>query len=461
MKDLRQFSISDIEDVTTEESDEFAIARVAVLSTKPNHHGVNITEEILRRDGYSVLGKWLIAEYDSRFNDVTTHTDNTHIIGVVPQDSKVDFVTNDDGSVTMYVDAIISKVYATQVYKLFKMNNFRNVSVEMRTYNDRLKADGTIDIDGLKIYGICVLGLRVNGSCPDANMEIVQFSADNAEEYYNKKEALRLANELNRFAENIKTALTNKVELSDKEEGMEETKELSESTVIEEVKELSDDVKEKETDVVMEEIEEKVEETETIMEETQSEDTVSEEKEQEAVEEMSCDTEMGCGDKEMEATEETEVMAEENVVETFSICSYVSNDMAIPNGLEECYDEIKTMSADEIVAKLFELTQSNAELLNFKTERLTQDRDARVKSIMARVKADLEPTLFAELQKEGATLSFDELGSFENKVKAFAYESTQSKPKENTEEVFVFGGTTDTIKNQADITADDIYKKYL
>ena len=184
------FSIDDIQEVTTENSVEFAIARIAVLSTKENSHRVNITREILERDGKSVLGKWVIADFDG--TDVTTHTQNTHIIGIVPTDANIDFVENSDGSVTMFVDAIISKLYATEIYNLFRQHNFRNVSVEMATANDVEREDGSIDIDGLNIYSICVLGISVGGSCPDANMSITKFSEKNAEEYYQNTKSYSL-----------------------------------------------------------------------------------------------------------------------------------------------------------------------------------------------------------------------------------------------------------------------------
>ena len=188
--DNKYFSIDDIQEVATEDSVEFAVARIAVLSTKKNSHNVNITKEILKRDGRSVLGKWVIADYDGV--DATTHTKNTHIIGIVPSDSDVEFVENNDGTITMFVDAIISKLYATEIYNLFRQHNFRNVSVEMSTFNDRENDDNSIDIDGLNIYSICVLGLTVGGSCPDANMSITRFSEKNAEEYYQNTKSFSL-----------------------------------------------------------------------------------------------------------------------------------------------------------------------------------------------------------------------------------------------------------------------------
>ena len=55
-------------------SDEFAIAHLCVLSTKPNSHGLVFSDEVLREYAPTVLGKWLVAEYDKIEQDVTTHT---------------------------------------------------------------------------------------------------------------------------------------------------------------------------------------------------------------------------------------------------------------------------------------------------------------------------------------------------------------------------------------------------
>ena len=41
MENKYYFSVSDIQTVATEDSVEFAIAKIAVLSTKPNSHKVN------------------------------------------------------------------------------------------------------------------------------------------------------------------------------------------------------------------------------------------------------------------------------------------------------------------------------------------------------------------------------------------------------------------------------------
>ena len=133
MNELKQLSISDIHEVSTENSEEFCYAKICVLSTKPNSHKVLITDEILRRDGISVRGKWIVCDFNGF--DATTHTAQEKIVGIVPHDAKIDFV-EEDGYTSMYVDAIISKIYAKEIYDMFKIHNFRNVSVEMMTNDE-------------------------------------------------------------------------------------------------------------------------------------------------------------------------------------------------------------------------------------------------------------------------------------------------------------------------------------
>ena len=61
------------------DSEEFAIGRVCFLSTKPNSHGLAFSDEVLREYAPTVLGKWLVAEYDKMGQDVTTHTEDEWI----------------------------------------------------------------------------------------------------------------------------------------------------------------------------------------------------------------------------------------------------------------------------------------------------------------------------------------------------------------------------------------------
>lgn len=542
------FSVDDIQEVATEDSVEFAIARIAVLSTKENSHKINITKEILERDGKSVLGKWVIADFDG--TDVTTHTHNTHIIGIVPTDSNIEFVDNSDGTTTMFVDAIISKLYATEIYNLFRTHNFRNVSVEMATANDQEREDGYTDIDGLNIYSICVLGISVGGSCPDANMSITRFSEKSAEEYYQNTKSYSLKQLAEQRNEKLKVtshpidkskeavdmgswngdkakddllkeknyktlaksvcllledgwedkekgalkypvmnlkngkwvynaqglssaraygeqhdpsvadkaiSIQKKLGLykdddSNKEENM-ENKELN----------FSSD-SEKDKDVIMEKDDSEKDMAcgNKDMAETSEDDKLKEEKKEEdnIKDEEKKMAEESEDDKLKEEKEEEDDIKDEE--KKFSLNAYV-DESAMLTMLENETDEMKDLaekvtkefSAEEIVSKFIEMAKENAELKADKEKNDKEKTDKKFASIMASVKEDLDEESYSKLAEEGKQLSLDQLGAFENKVKAFAYEATKknNKNEEDNSEIMKFGSSNNENEVETDVFA--------
>ena len=538
------FSIDDIQEVATEDSVEFAIARIAVLSTKQNSHKVNITKEILERDGKSVLGKWVIADFDG--TDVTTHTQNTHIIGIVPTDSNIEFVENPDGTTTMFVDAIISKLYATEIYNLFRTHNFRNVSVEMATANDRENEDGSIDIDGLNIYSICVLGMSVGGSCPDANMSITRFSEKSAEEYYQNTKNFSLKQLAEQRNEKLKVT-SHPIDKSKEAVDMgswdgdkakdDLLKEKNYKTLAKSVCLLLEDGWEDKEKGALKypvmnlkngkwvynaqglssaraygeqhdpsvadkaiSIQKKLglyKDNDTDKEEKMEKDKNFSDSEKDIIMEDSADEkDMSCDDKKMAVESEDEKlenekkeednikdeekkMAEESEDEKlkeekdeekdikdeekkFSLNAYV-DEAAILAMLENETDEMKELaeqvtkefSAEEIVSKFIEMAKENAELKADKERNDTEKRDKKFSSIMASVKEDLDEESYSKLAEEGKQLSLEQLGAFENKVKAFAYEATKknNKNEEDDSEIMKFGSSNNENEAETDVFA--------
>ncbi len=526
--DILKFSINDIHEVSTENSAEFCYARICVLSTKPNSHQVLITDEILRRDGLSVRGKWIVCDFNGI--DATTHTDREKIVGIVPHDAKVDFI-EEDGYTSMYVDAIISKIYAKEVYDMFKIDNFRNVSVEMMTDDEDTLPNGDIPIRGLEIVGITILGRCVNGSCPNANMSIIKFSVDEAEDYYNSKqfaeESLQ-SHPVDKSKEsvdmgdwdgnkakddllkekNFKTVAKSVCLLL--EDGWEERrkgslkypvmnlkngkwvynaeglssaraygeqhdpsvaekaisiqkrlglyKDNKEDTMEDEKKLSEAESKDTEKDIVMEE-QPTVEEKEMA----QPEDNKDEQPKEDETKEMGCDGEKAMADEESKDEDEEKPQEEEKA---FSLDAYVDQvamlavlEKETEQNKELAEEVMKKMSANEIVEKFVQMSKENAELRAEKEANDNEKRDKKFSAIMASVKEDLDEKKFSELSEEGKTLSLNELGAFENKVKAFAYEATKNKPKQNDDGIMRFAGVGDETKTTE--TVDDIYKKYL
>lgn len=179
--DKVKMSIEDFSNYVEDENPELAIARCCFLSTRPNSHELVISEEVLRKYAPTILGKWIIGNLNWSETDLQAHETEPHIFGYIPENQDVEFVEK-DGYVLAYIRAVISKIYATKVYDLFKKDNFRNTSVEMLTTQDENKV-----VSSFNICGLTVLGSRINGSCPDANMQMIRFSAEEATEYLNSK----------------------------------------------------------------------------------------------------------------------------------------------------------------------------------------------------------------------------------------------------------------------------------
>lgn len=150
---------------------EFAIGKMALLSTTPNSYGIVFTEEKLRTYGETAKGKFVVAYYDGY--DVTDHDPSEWIVGYIPENQDFEFVKKEDGNVIMYACVLISKVYASEIIRLFEIENKRSVSVEVACdYTD--KENGILE--KFNIIGVTILGRDVPPSCPDAQMNIVRFS---------------------------------------------------------------------------------------------------------------------------------------------------------------------------------------------------------------------------------------------------------------------------------------------
>lgn len=425
---IKKLSTDDIQEVATENSVEFAIARIAVLSTRPNSHKMKITEEVLRRDSATMLGKWVVTEYSKWQRDFTTHTTNQRVIGVIPKDQEIEFIRTDDGYLVAYVQAVISKIYATDEYKVFTKDNLRSVSIEMGVQEHEIEDDyDETEVDAFNCYGVTVLGEKIKPSCTDANIVITQFSSEEATEFYTKEKALKLSDELRKFANSLQS-------LESKDNNDERTNPMEDNVLQTEQFAEQDDKDKK--DVVMSEgseepkeepkSEESKEMAEPKEEEPKSEDDKKDEEPKEDKKEMSCGGEkekMSCGEDKKFSLEQ---FASKEVVET------LSDDMADLIKMESADDVIKKFAEiveqnKELSEKVEKLSAQNDELVEFQTKTFEAERDARVNDILAEVKGDLEVEKFAELEEEAKSVSLDSVDAFANKVKAFAYEASKNK----------------------------------
>ena len=187
LEKLINFAVDSIQQIQFDDYDEkeFAIAKVGFLSTRPNSHGLEISEEVLRECASTVLGKWMVAKMNWLGTDATTHVPSEHIMGSFPKDQDIEFVEDDDGYLRAYATAIISKRYAKDYCKMFDDDNERAVSVEMVVITENGE-DINDKVLSFNIVGVTTLGKNVAPSCPESDVTMIRFSQEDADAYFNK-----------------------------------------------------------------------------------------------------------------------------------------------------------------------------------------------------------------------------------------------------------------------------------
>lgn len=200
------FAVEEIKRIEFSDYDEqeFSIARLGFISTRPNSHGIGIDEDCLRSSAPSALGMWIVAKMF--MGDATIHESDEHIVGMIPKDQDIEFFEDDDGYLRAYCDAIISKRYAADFCEIFENDNERAVSIEA-TFT--MKPDDENEAESFDIKGVTVLGKRIKPSCPESDITFVRFSESDAEDYYHARHGNAVSN-LTKFVEMRKHSMAEK-----------------------------------------------------------------------------------------------------------------------------------------------------------------------------------------------------------------------------------------------------------
>ena len=474
-------------DMDAYNNDDYMIARTLFLSTRPNAHSITIPVDVLREYAPSVLGKWVTAEV--LYGDCTTHTNKQHIVGIVPKEQDVEFVEAKDGYLDAYVDCIISKRYAKEYCEVFSEDDaVRSVSIEAT-----FSMVDEHECDGFCIKTITTLGKAVNPSVPDANIEIVRFSEEDAEQYYkNTKEQSMVEKYVDHPINTSKDAVytgewdgdeakknlvkeKNYKTLAPKvclrlEEGWEDrevtklgypvmglydgewrysTKALSSS--------LAYAKQNDETEVVNK--------IEAIYKKLDLDDD-SERKEEAKMEEVK---ELATVETDVEASAESapeekkEEMAEPEIEVKAEECKCEPDH----DGEEEHEEEL---SCDELKAKMAELekdieSRDNIimekdaeleELRKFKDKVEEQRKAATVESIMAECKEFMSDEQYKEMREEGMACKMSELDGWTNKAKAVCFSTVKKNVKKNNDGLFRFAAPIENNKNKPESVWDRI-----
>lgn len=387
-------AIEDWYNVESEDGNyEFAYGTVDFLSTKPNSHKHVISEEVLKQYAPSVINKWVIAYYDDVTNDVTTHVSNQHIIGRVPE-QEVKYRYDSDGYLIASVDVILSKLYATDVYNLFKQHNYRAVSIEeLVGFSEETESftDGIQEkiVEGFNITAISVLGLSYRPSVPDANIQLTKMSEiDDTNIQEVEKEYIV-------YSQNKNNNIT-----------MEK--------IIKKLDDIAESVKSLSKEEKMAELETKVEELES-----KEAETYEAEKEAEMAEQPE---EMGCGGKEEEMAE-TSTNADDEVVENAdSEDKGEEDDKEDSDDSEEKMSEVNMAELETKLAEAEEKIQKYeaeiSELKEFKEKVQMSEKQNVVNATLAHVKEFLTEEEYNSVVKKAEKCSYEEIGLWKNETLA-------------------------------------------
>jgi hypothetical protein len=187
LEKLINFAVEDIEQIQFDDYDEkeFAIAKVGFMSNRPNSHKLEISEEVLRKNANTVLGKWMVVKMDFMGLDAEGHDPQEHIVGFFPKDQEIEFMEDEDGYVRAYATAVISKIYAKDYCKMFDGDNERAVSIEMKCDTENGK-DMDDKVLSFTIVGVTTLGKAIRPSIPESDVSFVRFSQEKATAYFSE-----------------------------------------------------------------------------------------------------------------------------------------------------------------------------------------------------------------------------------------------------------------------------------
>lgn len=484
MEKIVSLAVDDVQkiDFDSYSDDEFAIAKMGFLSTRPNAHNLIIDEDVLRESASSALNKWVVA--DMFMGEPTTHTKNEHIVGRIPRSQSVEFVYDDDGYLRAYVDTVISKIYAKDFCKAFEQDKNRAVSVEMKIFTDG--EDDNI-VQRFNIMGVTVLGKSIKPSCPESDIEFVRFSEEDADKFFEKQSDS--LSQLKNFVEERKQSMAEKKTYKiDKSKEAMSTADWGDYDKVA-MRDKIMDAKNRDTlvksvyllvedgwkDAPSEHLKypvmmlegdkfiynrnalsaalayakqndetEVVNKIEAIYKKLDLDDD-SERKEEAKMEEIK---ELATTEVEAESTleEKKEEMAEPEI----EVKAEEPNCDECDEHDDDEHEE--EMSADEMKAKMAELekdieSRDNIimekdaeleELRKFKAEVEEQRKAATVESIMAECKEYMSDEQYKEMREEGMACNMAEIDGWTNKVKAVSFSAVKKNVKKTNDGLFRF-----------------------
>jgi hypothetical protein len=388
---LVKLSLEDFSKFAKDDDPSLAIADTCFLSTRPNSHGLVISEEVLREYAPTILGKFLVGNMNWARTDTMGHESRPDIFGYFPTDQEIRFVKK-DGYLLAYAYVVISKIYATEYYEIFKRDNFRNTSVEMLCeFSDEERQI----VSAFRIEGLSSLGASVKQSCPDAHIEVIRFSEKEATEYYNRSRSI--------WDEDVKGEVLMSKPKEKEDIVMEEQKDEKLETA--EAEAMAEEKTEEPTSEEPKEDEKMAEPTEEEpKDEPKEEDGEVKASEEEVKAGCGEDEKLGCGEEKLEEEDSEDDKEPED------------DDKEDDHDEEKMAElEAKLAEKDETIAKMQEQIDA---LVQFKEEKENIEKMSVVNATLAQVKDKMSQEDYAKFEEKGNACKLEDVTAWKNEVLA-------------------------------------------
>ena len=487
-KDVKLENDGELKDFQEYSKDKLAIAKVCVLSTAPNSHELNISEEVLRRDIGSIRGNFLVAHMVN--GDARSHDAEEVPVGYFIPDKDIEFEEVEENGkkiVKAWAFAVLSKQYAKEAYNMFVDDNHRATSIEMKVE----LGDDEHEVLSFDAYGSTILGLSIRPSCKDAEISLVRF-AEQAQEFFEQQSDS--LSQLKNFVEERKQLMaekyvnhpinTSKDAVYTGEWDGDEAKKnlvkeknyktlapkvclrLEEGWEDREVTKLGYPVmglydgewrystnalssalayaKQNDETEVVNKIKAIYKKLDLDDDSERKEEAKMEEIKELAATEVEAESTLEEKNTEM-AEPEIEVKAEEPNCDD---CDEHDHD---DDGDAE-HDEEQEMSADDMKARIAQLEKDledrdniimgqNSELetlRQFKKDVEAKEKAISVEAIMAECKEYMSDDCYKQMREEGMACEFADVDAWANKVKAYCFSAVKKTPKKEKTDVFTF-----------------------
>jgi hypothetical protein len=178
--DKLKLAIEGIEIIQEISNSQLAIADVKVCHTGMNAHEKPFDLDTLKLAEPTLINKFLVAGFNGK--DFAGHEVDQLIIGFFPESTNIRYI-EENNKHYLVATAIISKVYAYWAYDLFTQGNYKECSMEITVVSAEVKDDGYEWLTAFIFNGVTVLGESHQAACPGSNIQIIQFSTDEMQQY--------------------------------------------------------------------------------------------------------------------------------------------------------------------------------------------------------------------------------------------------------------------------------------